>query len=197
LELNPANYETSIYHTKQEKVDSEKQNSHFSVIELSDYSIDTLKKNEVFDADILLISSGDDETNSDIAIFAKEYGTDRVIARIELTEIADQLRELNIDIFSVFFSTKALLKALIESPGVVNIFTREENALYQINMNNVEYNGVPLRSFPYLGDTIIVRIFRGKDSIVPHGDTELRIGDRLIVTGSSGSVEEVRTLLSY
>lgn len=197
LELNPSNYETSIYHTKQEKVDSDKQSSHFSVIELKDYSIDTLKNSEVFDADILLISSGDDETNADIAVFAKEYGTERVIARIELTEIADKLRDLNIDVFSVFFSTKALLKALIESPGVVNIFTREENALYQINMNNVEYNGVPLRNFPYLGDTIIVRIFRGKDSIVPHGDTELRIGDRLIVTGSSDSVEEVRTLLSY
>ncbi|MGP4076941.1 TrkA C-terminal domain-containing protein, partial [Halobacillus sp. K22] len=41
------------------------------------------------------------------------------------------------------------------------------------------------------------RIFRGKDSIVPHGDTELKLGDRLIVTGSSEYVDELKMDLEY
>ncbi|TLS37788.1 monovalent cation:proton antiporter family protein [Pseudalkalibacillus caeni] len=197
LELDPNLYRTYLYHTKQEKVDEEKQNSCFAVEELRNYQIDSLKEKEVFDADILVITTGDDETNADIALFAKEYGTERVIARVEVPHLSETLRERNIDVFSTFFSTKAILKALIESPSVVNIFTKQENALYQINVHNAEYDGVHLRNFPYLGDSIIVRIFRGKDSIVPHGDTELKLGDRLIVTGSKESVDELRGLLSF
>lgn len=54
-----------------------------------------------------------------------------------------------------------------------------------------------LRKFPFTGDVIFVRIFRGKDSIVPHGDTELEFDDRLIVTGSRSYVNELRMLLEY
>ncbi|NEU34504.1 hypothetical protein GN156_28025, partial [bacterium LRH843] len=44
---------------------------------------------------------------------------------------------------------------------------------------------------------IFVRIFRGKDSIVPHGDAELALDDRLIVTGSRSYVNELKMLLEY
>jgi monovalent cation:H+ antiporter-2, CPA2 family len=197
LELNPHDYKTCLYHTKQDKVSEDRQENSFAVKELNSYTVEDLKEENVFETDIVVISTGDDQTNAEIAVFAKEYGVERVIARAETPELGESLREIGIEVFSVFFSSKALLKALIESPSVMNIFTKQENALFQIDMHNMDYDGIALRNFPYLGDTIIVRIFRGKDSIVPHGDTELKIGDRIIVTGSRESVEELRELLSY
>ena len=196
IELDPKKYETYLYHTKQEKVDKEKETT-FIVRELADYRLDELKDRHVFDADILVITSGNEQRNAEIAIFAKEYGVDRVIARIESPELAESIRKQEIEVFSTMVSSKVLLRALIESPSVINMFTKQENGLFQINMHNMEYDGIPLRKFPFLGDAIIVRIFRGKDSIVPHGDTELKIGDRLIVTGSRESVEELREMLSF
>ncbi|RBW69954.1 monovalent cation:proton antiporter family protein [Bacillus taeanensis] len=197
LELNPNDYKTCLYHTKQDKVSEDRQANSFAIQELTSYEVADLKKANVFETDIVVISTGNDQTNAEIAVFAKEYGIERVIARTETPELGESLREIGIEVFSVFFSSKALLKALIESPSVMNIFTKQENALFQIDMHNTDYDGIALRNFPYLGDTIIVRIFRGKDSIVPHGDTELKIGDRIIVTGSRESVEELRELLSY
>ena len=88
-----------------------------------------------------------------------------------------------------------MLKALIESPNVVHMLTQRDIALHEIEMNNLAYHGVLLRQFPFLGDCIIVRIFRGHESIVPHGDTEMRMGDRMIVTGSEEYVKELRELL--
>ncbi|WP_102347313.1 monovalent cation:proton antiporter family protein [Bacillus sp. Marseille-P3661] len=197
-ELDVDHYDAEIYHLKQEKIDNDVSSSLFKIIEVSDYSIETLEKLKVFEADILVVSTGKEETNSSIAIFAKEqYGTDRVIARVETPELERSLRELQIDVFSVFLSTKTLLKALIESPSVMNLLTKEESALYQINMNNPKYHGILLRNFPFTGDVIMVRIFRGKDSIVPHGDTELNVNDRLIVTGSKEYVEELRMLFEH
>lgn len=196
-ELNSSLYDTTLYHTTQEKIEKKTSDSLFDIVELSDYSIKTLENKKVFDVDILVITTGDDDTNAEIARFAKDIGIDRVIARIETNELGDELKDKNIDVFSLLMSTNTLLRALIEAPSVMKILTNQESSLYQINMNNSKYDGIMLRNFPFTGDVIFVRIFRGKDSIVPHGDTELKVDDRLIVSGSREYVDELKIELEF
>ncbi|MCA1031092.1 monovalent cation:proton antiporter family protein [Bacillus timonensis] len=196
-ELNTNLYESTMYHITQEKIEKRIADSLFNIVELEDYSIETLKKQNVFDVDILVVSTGDEDINAELSIFAKESGVDRVIARVETPGLDETLKEHNIDVFSVFLSTKTLLRAFIESPSVMSILTNQETSLHQINMNNYKYNGILLRNFPFTGDVIFVRIFRGKDSIVPHGDTELKMGDRLIVTGSREYVDELKIEIEF
>ncbi|MBB6453065.1 CPA2 family monovalent cation:H+ antiporter-2 [Salirhabdus euzebyi] len=196
-ELDQNLYETHLYHTKVDKIDENVSRSLFDIAEVDKYDIKKLEELGVFDVDILVTSTGDEEKNAEIAKYAKEKGVDRVIARIETPDVDKELKSLNIEVFSVLLSTKALLKAMIVAPSVVNIITTQDNQLSQINMNNSVYDGVMLRNFPFTGDVIMVRVFRGKDSIVPHGDTELKVGDRLIVTGSKEYVSELRDLLEF
>jgi CPA2 family monovalent cation:H+ antiporter-2 len=196
IELDPKQYQTCLYHRKQEKIeDYSSKDSSFSVKELEEFSVSRLKNAGVFDADLLLLATSDDQLNATISEYAKDYGTERIIARIEEPHLNESLREIGIEVYSTFFSTMSLLKALIESPSVINLFTRQENALKEIKMRSNLYNGVSLRNFPYLGDTIIVRIFRDNESIVPHGDTKLLLGDRLIVTGGHEHVEKLKEML--
>lgn len=196
LELDEGTYETIIYHTVQEKIDHPgSERSSFTVKELPDYKPETLKEAGACDADVLIASAGDDELNAEIAVEAIDHVKDRVIARIESADLSESLRDKGIEVFSSFFSTKTILKAMIESPDVVDILTREENGLYEVKMRNHEFSGTMLRNFPHLGDTIIVRIFRDNNSIVPHGDTELRMDDRLIVTGTREHVDRMEEML--
>ncbi|GAB2532847.1 monovalent cation:proton antiporter family protein [Gracilibacillus alcaliphilus] len=197
-ELDKKDFKSHVFHTTLEKVDTESQtNPIFDIAELDDYDMATLDSHGVFEHDIVVATTGDEATNKEIAVYAKQKGVERVIARIETTVAEKELQEIGVDVFSVLLSTKTLLKALIESPNVANIFTQQESALFEINMNNGNYDGTILREFPFTGDVIMVRIFRGKDSIVPHGDTELRLHDRLIVTGSPQYAEELRQLLEH
>ncbi|MBM7554011.1 monovalent cation:proton antiporter family protein [Thalassobacillus pellis] len=196
-ELDSKQYETHLYHTKVDKIDDKISRSCFDIKELDSYDPEAMKQAGVYDVDILVASTGNDEKNAEIARYAKELGVERVIVRVESPELEKELTALNIDVFSVFLSTKALLKAMIVAPDVVEILTDQDSALYQINMNNAEYDGVMLREFPFTGDVIMVRIFRGEDSIVPHGDTRLRLNDHLIVTGSPEYVEELKMQLEY
>ncbi|MDQ0162462.1 monovalent cation:proton antiporter family protein [Aeribacillus alveayuensis] len=196
-ELNDQLYETTVFHTQQDKIDKKIAESLFKIIELENYSLETLKKHNIFDSDILVVATGNEEQNAKIALLAKELGVNRVIASIASPELDEQLKEKGIDVFSVLLSTKILLRALIESPSVMRILSNQETTLYQINMNNYKYHGILLRNFPFTGDVIFVRIFRGKDSIVPHGDTELKNGDRLIVTGSREYVDELKRELEF
>jgi CPA2 family monovalent cation:H+ antiporter-2 len=193
-ELASGLYETVIYHKKSEM---QTANTLFEVIEIPDYSLESFENTEVNQADIVVVSTGDEEVNAVLALGIKEKGIQRVITRVESPDLDESLREHNVEVFSSFISTKVLLRALIESPSVIDILTNQENALYEIKMHNEQYDGILLRRFPFIGDIIFVRIFRGKDSIVPHGDTELELGDRLIVTGSKEYVDELKRDLEF
>jgi monovalent cation:H+ antiporter-2, CPA2 family len=196
-ELQSSLYESVLYHTVQDKSDKNIADSLFKINEIENYDLDTLEEFNVFEADIVVISTGDEEVNATLSITAKERGVERVIARVESPDMHETLREQGIEVYSVFLSTKALLRAMIESPSVMNILTNQEMSLYEIKMMNSQFEGMTLRKFPFTGDVIFVRIFRGKDSIVPHGDTELHMNDRLIVTGSKEYVDELKRELEF
>lgn len=195
LELPDEEYEVRVVHVYQENAGETLAESVFSVDTISDYEPGTLESHGIFKTDILVVATGNEDVNAEIALIAKEKGTERIIASVGSVEHETKLKEEGISIFSILLSTKTLLRALIEAPGVMSLLTNEESSLYQINLENPAYNGIILREFPLMGDVIFVRIFRGVDSIVPHGDTRLKTGDRLIVTGSRNYVSELRKIL--
>lgn len=196
-ELKSGLYNPVLYHTQMEKSEKQIATSLFEIVEIPDYSLETLKNTKVFQSEIVVLSTGDEKVNAELSIASKEKGIPRVIARIESPELEETLREHNIEVFSAFMSTKVLLRALIEAPTLLNILTNQETGLYEIVMMNEQFDGMSLRRFPFTGDIIFVRIFRGKDSIVPHGDTELEMNDRLIVTGSKEYVDELKRELEF
>jgi monovalent cation:H+ antiporter-2, CPA2 family len=197
LELKSSLYETVMYHIQQDKVDIQIANSVFEINEIQDYRIATVEKTEIVKADIVVVSTGNDELNAQLALDLKDKGVNRVIVRIERAELETGLREKGIEVFSVILSTQTLMRALIESPSLLSILTNKETSLYEIRMMNEQFAGLSLRRFPFTGDIIFVRIIRGNDSIVPHGDTELQMSDRLIVTGSKEYVDELKRELEF
>jgi monovalent cation:H+ antiporter-2, CPA2 family len=196
-ELKPGLYDSILYHTKMEKSEKQIANSLFDIVEIDDYSLDTIHKTTISQSDIVVISTGNEKQNAALSVAIKEMGVTRVIARIENPDNEEGLKEHGVEVFSSFMSSKALLLALIESPSIINILTNQETALHEIRMLNKQFEGMSLRKFPFTGDIIFVRIFRGKDSIVPHGDTELEMNDRLIVTGSKEYVDELVRELEF
>jgi monovalent cation:H+ antiporter-2, CPA2 family len=196
-ELKSSLYEPKLYHKKQEKSDKQIADSLFEIEEVEDFTVEVLEGTDVFSSDIVVISTGDEEANATLSVAFKERGVERVICRIESPDLEESLREQEVEVFSVLLSTKALLRALIESPSVMNILTNQETSLYEIKLLNSQFDGMTLRRFPFTGDVIFVRIFRGMDSIVPHGDTELQMNDRLIVTGTKEYVDELKRELEF
>jgi len=196
-ELKSGLYDPILYHTRMEKSEKQIADSLFDIVEIQDYSLETLENTKVFQSEVVVLSTGDEKVNAALSVVAKERGVSRVIARIESPDVEENLRGHNVEVFSTFMSTKVLLRALIESPTLINILTNQETGLYEIVMLNSQFDGMSIRRFPFTGDIIFVRIFRGKDSIVPHGDTELEMNDRLIVTGSKEYVDELKRELEF
>lgn len=195
LDLHQDEYDIRILHVFQENKEALLANSTFEVETIEQYDDDTLRKAGIGQEDVLVVATGSETKNKEIALFAKEEGAKQVIASINKAEAELTLKEAGIDTFSTFLSSKTVLRALIEAPDAIRLLTNEDSSLFQIQMNNHRYHNVMLREFPFTGDLVFVRIFRGVDSLVPHGDTTLRSGDRVLVSGSREYVAGLRAQL--
>ncbi|MFW5436067.1 cation:proton antiporter [Paenibacillus apiarius] len=200
-DLNANLYEASLYRTAEETEELAEMNEHASslasISNISGYTPEALERAGMLDAAIVVMATGEERRNAELAVWAQSAGVERIIAAVASPKLEESLRHRDIDVFSALFSAKTLLQALIESPGVIRILSNQETSLYQIDLNNRKYDGMRIRSFPFTGDVIFVRLFRDQDSIVPHGDTTLKLGDRLIMTGSVEYMEELKRELEY
>lgn len=189
-------YQVSLYY-RNDLSDKRKLSDAISTIEIADYEEGLLERLGLFERDIVVCSTNDDDINRKVALMAKNHGVNRVICRLEASTGDEALQSEGIEVFSGFMSNKILLKGLIETPNMLNLLSNVETSLYEIAMLNHQYDQIQLRNFPFDGDIIFVRIIRNNESIVPHGDTQLRYKDRVIVTGSKEYVDELKRELEF
>ncbi|HII1092562.1 TPA: cation:proton antiporter [Staphylococcus aureus] len=189
-------YDVTLYYRK-DLSDHRQLSDDITMIEIADYEQDVLERLGLFDRDIVVCATNDDDINRKVAKLAKAHQVERVICRLESTTDDTELVDSGIEIFSSYLSNKILLKGLIETPNMLNLLSNVETSLYEIQMLNYKYENIQLRNFPFGGDIIFVRIIRNNESIVPHGDTQLRYGDRLIVTGAKEYVNELKQELEF
>ncbi|HDE5433207.1 TPA: monovalent cation:proton antiporter family protein [Staphylococcus aureus] len=189
-------YDVTLYYRK-DLSDRRQLSDDITMIEIADYEQDVLERLGLFDRDIVVCATNDDDINRKVTKLAKAHQVERVICRLESTTDDTELVDSGIEIFSSYLSNKILLKGLIETPNMLNILSNVETSLYEIQMLNYKYENIQLRNFPFGGDIIFVRIIRNNESIVPHGDTQLRYGDRLIVTGAKEYVDELKQELEF
>lgn len=189
-------YNISLYYRK-DLSDSRKLSDEITMVEIADYEENLLARLGLFEKDIVVCATNDDEINRNVALMAKKYGVDRVICRLGSSNEDAKIKAQGIEVFSNYLSNKILLKGLIETPNMLNLLSNVETSLYEIQMLNHHYENIQLRNFPFGGDIIFVRIVRNNESLVPHGDTQLRYKDRLIVTGSKEYVDELKQELEF
>ncbi|HDB3146581.1 TPA: monovalent cation:proton antiporter family protein [Staphylococcus aureus] len=189
-------YDVTLYYRK-DLSDRRQLSDDITMIEIADYEQDVLERLGLFDRGIVVCATNDDDINRKVAKLAKAHQVERVICRLESTTDDTELVDSGIEIFSSYLSNKILLKGLIETPNMLNLLSNVETSLYEIQMLNYKYENIQLRNFPFGGDIIFVRIIRNNESIVPHGDTQLRYGDRLIVTGAKEYVDELKQELEF
>lgn len=189
-------YDVTLYYRK-DLSDRRQLSDDITMIEIADYEQDVLERLGLFDRDIVVCATNDDDINRKVAKLAKAHQVERVICRLESTTDDTELVDSGIEIFSSYLSNKILLKGLIETPNMLNLLSNVETSLYEFQMLNYKYENIQLRNFPFGGDIIFVRIIRNNESIVPHGDTQLRYGDRLIVTGAKEYVDELKQELEF
>ncbi|MGV3243576.1 cation:proton antiporter domain-containing protein [Staphylococcus sp. 11262D007BW] len=184
-------YKVTLYY-REDLSDRRELSDEITMVEFPDYDEAMLDRLGLFDSDIVVCSTNDDAINRRVALMAKAHDVERVICRLDTNDEEKELSTKGIELFSTFQSNQVLLKGMIETPNMLNLLSNVETSLYEIGMYNYAFDHIQLRDFPFGGDIIFVRIIRNNESIIPHGDTYLQYGDRLIVTGTKEYVDQLK-----
>ncbi|HED5975618.1 TPA: monovalent cation:proton antiporter family protein, partial [Staphylococcus aureus] len=137
-------YDVTLYYRK-DLSDRRQLSDDITMIEIADYEQDVLERLGLFDRDIVVCATNDDDINRKVAKLAKTHQVERVICRLESTTDDTELVDSGIEIFSSYLSNKILLKGLIETPNMLNLLSNVETSLYEIQMLNYKYENIQLR----------------------------------------------------
>lgn len=191
MDLVNKNYKVFIYGDQAtlDKQQGLRGRPGLSIIELEDYTVENLEEKEAFEKEILVIATNDEKQNVEIASYAKNIGLEHVIVRTENPLLHDQLvKNEGYGVFSTLYSSRVLLKSMIMNPSLMRLIAEQEGHIKEFKLKNRQYDGVPLRSLPILGNVLILQIIRNNEVIIPHGDTKLMVGDKVLINGDESQL---------
>jgi CPA2 family monovalent cation:H+ antiporter-2 len=107
------------------------------------------------------------------------------------------LQSIGIKVVQPELATAMALEAAIRYPTAFDVLVHqiEDIEVSEITVTNRRYSGTRLGAIRLPGDTLILSLQRDSTFMIPHGETVLRLHDRLGLIGSPGSVEEATALL--
>ncbi|MRH42662.1 sodium:proton antiporter [Aquibacillus halophilus] len=186
----------SIVRLYSTETQTEERDSPFPIIQISELSIEQLEKKDAFRADKIIFATEDDSTNISLGQHAKKHDIDTVVIKVEEQALHKKLVDEDFAVYSTLHSTRTFLKALIDNPGLLQLITKHNKTIKEIVVNHSNFDQTPITELPFLGESLILHIYRYGQVIIPHGDTSLHNGDKLLVSGRNEDLLGIEKALS-
>jgi trk system potassium uptake protein TrkA len=145
--------------------------------------------------------TSDDEYNILSAFMTKKYGASKTICMIKSTSIVNVIN--NLAPIDTVFSPHALTVGEIlkrtrkDDLFSVSPFTEIDAETVGIDINEkLPILNTPIKNISMPDKTIIGIIIRGKEVIIPTGEDEIKLGDRIIIFLLSDAIYEVEKMFS-
>ena len=109
----------------------------------------------------------------------------------------DELERLGVKVIYPAMATLMALEGSVLFPESFDVIAHqaEDMELRQVRLRNPRYHRRALKEMRLPGDVLVVGLRRGEERLIPHGETELMLGDVLLVVGSPAFVEDAIALL--
>ncbi|MFB6171953.1 MAG: Trk system potassium transporter TrkA [Haloarculaceae archaeon] len=168
-------------------------------------SVDTLRDATIAEADLLIASTDDDETNIVTCGTAATVGDAFSIARVKNTQYLDTWRHAAERAFDVDFMVCTVLLAAQSIVRVIGLPAAQDVDSFADGAVRMAQFEVPPDS-PVAGQTVrqadrfesltFAAIVRGEEIAIPRGETGIEAGDDLVVIGRPESVRQFGAAIS-
>ena len=167
---------------------------------LPDISVESLRPLLEADTEVAVTLLHDDaECLRLCQILYEDFGITRQIVRLNEFTLIDKFRELGIHVLDPANAMVHLLDHFVRAPQLATMVFEDdpEHDVVQITIGAPGIDGLHLRDLILPDDVLVMAIVRRGHLIVPHGYTDLHLGDEVTLIGSSASLEEVELKLGY
>lgn len=155
------------------------------------------KQAGVGEAEGLILATADDATNLLAAQHAKTLGCKAVYTRVSVPENMEAFLALGVQVVNPAEAAASELAGLVTPlplDGVVASLGEDVTAA-RIKVQNASAQRA-IEHIPELSGTLVVLVRRGQQGSIPHGKTQLQLGDELTLIGPMESVQKARSALS-
>ncbi len=167
--------------------------SKLNIIQIKDFSFETMKSLKADKAEAI-ISLNSDKENYEVCEMAYEHlGTKDIVVRLNNRNNFEKFHELGALIVEPSTAIVSLLDHLVRSPVAASLLlgTDENQDTIDIEITNKNIHGLALRELQLPCDVLILSIKRDRNVVLSHGYTRLRIGDIVTIVGSNESLDKV------
>lgn len=135
----------------------------------------------------------DDENYKICELAYENLGTRDLVVRLNNRQNFDKFHKVSALIVDPSTAIVSLLDHFVRSPQAASLLLGMEEGQdsMDIEIQNPDMRGLPLRDLRLPADIIILSINRGGHQLISHGYTRLRLGDYMTVVGSKASLENV------
>ncbi len=158
-----------------------------------------LESERVGDSDALVAVTGQEETNLLIAMLGKRLGAKEIIlelGRQEYGALADTIGVRAV-VVPRLLTASAILRLLRKDKLLDVSFLKQgqAEAMEVVVSEDAPIAGKVLKVAGFPKNSLVSTIIRGNDVIIPHGDSEVRPNDRVVVFSHIEAISQVNELL--
>lgn len=160
----------------------------------------TLLEEENLDAmDAVVTATGFDEDNLVLALMAKHRGIEDVIAKVSRTSYSDIISSMGIDMAlnPLNITTSTIVRLVQGNKKILSsqLIQGQAEIVEIIAGSHMSFVDVPLKNLDLPDSIIIAAIHRGRDVIIPTGDTVIEEDDRVILLSLLSDISSLEKLL--
>jgi Kef-type K+ transport system membrane component KefB/Trk K+ transport system NAD-binding subunit len=145
----------------------------------------------------LLVLTDNDGRNAAICREARDLGLPHVVVLVNDPARLAEFGALGAQTFAPGLYRATLVALMARHPDLFSLMTtgRAGHQVGEILVLNRAVAGRSLKGLDFGGDILVLSVRRGRETLVPHGETQLREGDWITVYGDEGRVRDLRTRL--
>jgi Trk K+ transport system NAD-binding subunit len=172
---------------------------HMPIIQGDGSKREILEQAGVKNIDVAIAASNDDGRNVIVALQAKKIGIPQVIAIVQDPDYMPLLEENGIVTISSPWSTAAMVENYLDRPGVAQLLEigRGVASLVGVSVNEkAMVSGKLIREIDVPKECVVAAVIRGKDFVVPRGDTKIEANDRVIFVGPATAIKKAQEIFN-
>ncbi|HDM60147.1 MAG TPA: Trk system potassium transporter TrkA [Archaeoglobus veneficus] len=160
--------------------------------------LELLMEEEVGRSDVSIATTESDGKNLLISLLAKSLGAKKAIARVEKASYVKLFEKVGID--AALSPRRIAYAEIIKNLRLMHVHTlvelKDEAAVLEVSIKNEKLSGKQIKDIKLPRRAIIGAILREEDCLIPKGETEIRLGDKLLVFTTWDEIEKVENRFS-
>jgi Trk K+ transport system NAD-binding subunit len=120
-------------------------------------------------------------------------GIKQIISIVQDPDYVHLLEEHGIVAISAPWATAAMVENYLDRPGVAELFeigAGEASLIGVFVPEHAAVAGKMIRDINVPRECVVAAVIRGKRFVVPHGDTQIEVGDHVVFVGPAKAIKQ-------